>query len=313
MVANIVVVGSGVVGTATGKGLSSAGHHVLFIDRDPHRVASLSREGLRATDSMRLPDNPAFIFLTLPTPTVGRRYDLAALSQGTRAVAQILRNASCMHTVVVRSTVPPGTCEGLVQPLLEQVSGKSVGEGFALASNPEFLRTASALEDFLHPWVTVVASRSRRTRERMQELLSPFGGEMQCFDDPAVAELVKCAHNLFNAAKISFWNEMWFVSRLMGIDPGQVGSAVARTAEGSFNPHYGINGGAPYGGGCLPKDIKGFIGFARELGAPTQLVSAVDDINELMLDLERHREPPRPSEVVEIGPIRQQREVVRDG
>jgi UDPglucose 6-dehydrogenase len=312
MVADVVVVGSGVVGTATGKGLSSAGHRVTFVDRDLNRVASLTREGYTATDSLRLPERPAFVFLTLPTPTVGHRYELGVLSEATSSVGRELRHATCMHTVVLRSTVPPGTCEGLVQPLLERASGKSIAEGFALASNPEFLRAASSLEDFLHPWVTVIASRSRRTRERLQALLSPFGGEMRCFENPALAELIKCAHNVFNAAKISFWNEIWFVSELLGLDANEVGSTVATSAEGSFNPNYGIHGGAPFGGGCLPKDLKGFIGFAAELGASTQLLSAVDAVNERMLD-SAHQNGRRASEVVEIASIRRQHEAVRDG
>jgi UDPglucose 6-dehydrogenase len=313
MIANVIVVGSGVVGTATGKGLSAAGHRVTFVDSDPSRVTALKREGHEATDNIRLPGEPAFIFLTLPTPAAGRRYDLSAFADGTRAVAEAIRGTRSMHTVVVRSTVPPGTCEGLVQPLLEQVTGKPVGQGFALASNPEFLRAASALEDFLHPWMTIVASRSRRTRERLRALLSPFGGDIRSFDNPNLAELIKCAHNFFNAAKISFWNEIWLISELLGIDGAEVGSAVAKSAEGSFNPDYGIYGGAPYGGGCLPKDIKGFLGFAMDLGVPVQMLSAVDEVNDLMLDFARQGQVSPPSEVVEINMLREQREAAGDG
>jgi UDPglucose 6-dehydrogenase len=313
MAVDVVVVGSGVVGTATGKGLSASGHRVRFVDSDPERVNVLRHQGHEASETVTLPDEPAFIFLTLPTPIVGRRYDLSALVEGTTAVAHELRRAPTMHTVVVRSTVPPGTCEGLVQPLLEQVTGKEAGEGFALASNPEFLRAASALEDFLHPWMTVIASRSRRTRERLQVLLSPFGGEVRCFEEPTLAELIKCTHNLFNAAKISFWNEIWLLSEVLGIDAAEVASAVAHSAEGSFNPRYGIFGGAPYGGACLPKDIKGFLGFALDLGVPMQLAEAVDEVNDEMLNIARARAESVSSEVVEITAVREQREAARDG
>ncbi|MGH8898716.1 MAG: 2-dehydropantoate 2-reductase N-terminal domain-containing protein [Egibacteraceae bacterium] len=278
----IVVVGSGVVGTATGKGLRSRGHQVTFVDIDPQRLAQLRREGLDASDVVLLGDEPTVVFLTLPTPNDGRRWDLRPLLAGTGAVGEALRRSEGFHTVVVRSTVPPGTTERVVQPLLEQRSGKTAGEGFTLASNPEFLRARCALEDFLNPRMTVIGARSHRTQERLHDLLAPFGGEIRRFDDPAESEMIKCAHNLYNAAKISFWNELWQVARAMGADPIEVAGTVARSAEASFNPEYGICGGAPYGGACLPKDVKGFLGFAAELGVDVPLIAAVDEVNERM-------------------------------
>ena len=162
---------------------------------------------------------------------------------------------------------------------LEDASGKRAGSDFLLGSNPEFLRAASAVEDFLRPWMTVVGARSAEARDRLVELLSPFGGELRCFDDPAVPELIKCSHNLFNAAKISFWNEIWQVSRHLGIDPDAVAGTVARSAEGSINPNYGIRGGAPFGGACLPKDTAGFLGFSRRIGVDMKLLEAVVAVN----------------------------------
>ena len=130
------------------------------------------------------------MFLTLPTPNQGHRYDLSAFVDGTRAVGRALAASSAFHTVVVRSTVPPGTCEQVVQPLLEQDSGRRVNHGFALASNPEFLRAATALEDFLFPWMTVIGARSRSTVDRLCGLTQSFGGEVRTFDNPAAAEMV---------------------------------------------------------------------------------------------------------------------------
>jgi UDPglucose 6-dehydrogenase len=149
-----------------------------------------------------------------------------------------------------------------------------------LASNPEFLRAACAAEDFRHPWMTVIASRSARTVERLAGLLRPFGGELRTFADPAAAELLKCAHNIFNATKISFWNEMWLVARRLGLDLDGIASVVARSAEGSFNPEYGIRGGAPFGGVCLPKDTRGFLGFAEAIGVEMPLLRATVKVND---------------------------------
>lgn len=277
--ARIVIVGSGVVGTATGKGFARHGHQVTFVDVNPERLRALGSEGYAATDGIDLAGEPSFVFLTLATPSGARGYDLSAFAAGTTAVGEALRTSDAFHTVVVRSTVPPGTTEGLVRELLERASGKVVDESFGLAANPEFLRAASALEDFLWPWMTVIGARSRRTVERVEELLRPFGGEIRTFANPAEAELVKCAHNLFNATKISFWNEMWRVSTHLGLRADEIAATVARSAEGSTNPAYGIRGGAPFGGACLPKDVKGFVGFAEELGVPAVLASAVLDVN----------------------------------
>jgi UDPglucose 6-dehydrogenase len=282
----IFVVGAGVVGKATGHGFAERGHTVTLVDVLPDRVAALRAEGLDARIGMDLRDEPeSFIFLTLPTPHTGRRYDLSAFEQGVRDVGAALAQTDAVHTVVVRSTVPPRTTEELVRPLLERASGKTEGTGFCLASNPEFLRAASAVEDFRWPWMTVIGARSKRVRERLAALLEPFGGELRAFDQPTTAEMIKCAHNIYNAAKISFWNEMWRVCQAIDVDHDQVATTVARSAEASFNPEYGIRGGAPYGGVCLPKDTNGFLGFAAQHGIDMPLLSAVVGVNEQMTEL----------------------------
>jgi UDPglucose 6-dehydrogenase len=249
-----------------------------------------------------LPEEPSFIFLTLPTPNRGHSYDLSAFVSGTEAVASALRRASAYHTVVVRSTVPPGTCEQVVQPLLERLSGKRVNQGFALASNPEFLRAATALEDFLFPWMTVIAARSRSTVDRLCNLTQSFGGEVRTFDNPAAAEMIKCCHNIFNATKISFWNEMWLVCQKLGLEADDIATTVSRSAEASTNPAYGIRGGAPYGGACLPKDTKGFAGLAERIGVPMPLLSAVIQVNDALEGLVARELTRAGDPVIELEP-----------
>jgi UDPglucose 6-dehydrogenase len=284
----IFIIGSGVVGTATGRGFVKAGHEVTFVDVLPSRLRELSKEGFDASARIELPDEAGFLFITLPTPHDGRHYDLTAFDSGVASVGRALAKSPVSHTVVVRSTVPPGTTEDRVRPMLERESGWTCGQDFTLASNPEFLRAASAAEDFRFPWMTVIASRSKRTQERLRELLAPFGGDMRVFDDPATAEFIKCAHNIYNATKISFWNEMWLVTQKLGIDHDAVASAVANSAEGSYNREYGIHGGAPYGGVCLPKDTNCFLGFADELGVEMPLLDAVVTVNEILTAMTDH-------------------------
>lgn len=282
----VFIIGAGVVGKATGAGFAEQGHAVTLIDVVPDRVEALKAEGFDARIGLDLAANPAsFIFLTLPTPHVGRRYDLSAFTQGVRDVGRALATANAMHTVVVRSTVPPRTTEGLVKRILEEESGKREGDGFLLASNPEFLRAASAADDFRWPWMTVIGARNKRVQERLSTLLTPFGGELRVFDDPTTTEMIKCAHNIFNATKISFWNEMWRVCQALDIDHDDVAGTVARSAEGSFNPMYGIRGGAPYGGVCLPKDTNGFLGFAETIEVSMPLLDSVVQVNDEMAEL----------------------------
>jgi UDPglucose 6-dehydrogenase len=262
-------------------GFLAAGNTVTFIDISVPRVHGLRAQGLDARTELDLTSEPdSFIFLTLPTPNAGWGYDLGAFTAGCAAVGRALAGSSAQHTVVVRSTVAPGTTEGLVRPVLEENSGMTAGEGFRLASNPEFLRAVSAAEDFSHPWMTVIASRDLQTVARLRALLAPFGGEVRTFSDPAEAEFVKCAHNIFNATKISFWNEMWLVAQKIGLDLDPIAATVAKSAEGSINPQYGIRGGAPYGGVCLPKDTCGFLGYSDTIGVDMPLLRAVAETND---------------------------------
>lgn len=279
----IFIIGSGVVGSATGRGFLQMGHDVTFVDVLPERVADLRAAGYDARRELDLAgEQPAYIFLTLPTPNDGPRYDLTAFTGGVIDVAKALRTAEESHTVVVRSTVPPLTTANLVKPLLEAHSGKGEGRGFTLASNPEFLRAASADEDFRWPWMTVIGASNKRVQERLAGLLAPFGGELRVFDQPETAEMVKIVHNVFNATKISFWNEIWRVCQEVGIPHEEVATTVAKSAEGSFNINYGIRGGAPYGGVCLPKDTNGMLGFAEEFGVSMPLLESVVAVNNSM-------------------------------
>ncbi|MGE0727767.1 MAG: nucleotide sugar dehydrogenase [Acidimicrobiia bacterium] len=279
----IVIVGAGVVGTATGKGFARRGHAVMFVDTDARRVDALRREGAAASSELDLRGPAATVMLSVPTPSSSAGYDLSAVRNAAAAVGEALRSAEELSTVVLRSTVAPGTLEGTVQPIIEQRSGQRAGEGFALASNPEFLRAECALEDFLAPWMTVVASRSKRTRERLAELYRPFGGTLELFADPAEAEFVKLVHNVFNATKISFFNEVWSLASHLGLDAHRIAATVASSAEASWNPGYGIRGGRPYGGACLPKDVSGFLGFALELGLDAPMAAATRAVNERLI------------------------------
>jgi UDPglucose 6-dehydrogenase len=279
----VIVVGAGVVGTATGLGFQRHGADVTLIDTSPQRVRELRAGSFQASSSIDLSGPSSYVFLTLPTPaTRGSGWDLSSIVEGTTAVGRALREASQPHTVVIRSTVPPGTCDVVVTPLLARVSGREANRDFFVASAPEFLRAATALDDFLTPRMTVLASRHPDALKNVAKIFRPFGGEVRLFNDPVTAELIKIAHNAFNATKISFWNEMSLLAESLGVDAESIGTTVARSAEGSFNPMYGVHGGAPYAGSCLPKDVKGLEFLGKELGVELSLIESVQRVNDLM-------------------------------
>jgi UDPglucose 6-dehydrogenase len=252
---------------------------VSFVDTSPARVEALRADGLYAMGEVDLRGPRALVMLSVPTPAQHDGYDLATLRAAVTSVGGALAGADEPPVVVLRCTVSPGTLEGVVQPILEETSGLRLGDGFTVASNPEFLRARCALEDFLNPWMTVVASRSSATRDLMQDVYRPFGGQIKCFTDPAAAELVKVAHNVFNATKISFFNELWMLATALGVDAHDIADTIARSAEGSWNPMYGIQGGRPFGGACLPKDLTGFVGFARQGGHSALFAEAACMVN----------------------------------
>ena len=285
----IFIVGSGTVGAATGRALGHAGHRVTFVDSDPRRVTGLVNEGLDARADLDLAGEPeSFIFLCTPTRTVAGRHHLADVAAGAEAIGRAMARGDCPHTVIVRSTTPPGTTRDLVRPLVELHSGRREGTGFSIASSPHFdsrngaYRSGRHALETVRPPLTVIGADTERVQNAIRDLLSPLvppGGQLRLLEDPAEAEMVKCVHSLFNATKISFWNEIWRVCDRLGLDPDEVASTVATSVEGSLNPEYGIWGGAPYGGNQLPGDTHGFLGFAEEIGLPMPLLSAVVGVN----------------------------------
>ena len=263
----VAIIGSGVVGTATGTGLSAKGYEVVFCDVNPERVALLRSRGYNAVREPDLADVEAWAYLiSVPTPTVDGRVDLSFVREAALAVGRTIARSDAGSVVVVRSTVPPGTTEQLVIPAIEMSSSRRAGDSFGVCMNPEFLRAATAERDFLEPRVIVIGALDGGSDRALRELYAPWPDVPVHTMSLRSAEAAKYVSNLFNATKISFFNEMHRVLLQLGADPAAAFAAAAAGAEGMVNPVYGIRAGAPFGGGCLPKDIEGFLGFAREAG-----------------------------------------------
>jgi len=277
---NILIVGAGVVGQATGKGFAKKGHSVDYMDIDPGKINGLTQQGLLAM----LPDQVDWnrydiVMLTVSTPTINGRVLLDYIESAAENVGRGLATAEKFTVVVVRSTVPPTTTEQHIRPVLEKASGKTAGIHFGLAMNPEFLRQRSNVQDFERPWITVLGSSDRATADILNDMYKPFGSLIvNC--TPTEAEMIKYVNNIYNAVKISYFNEVHDICEHLGIDSKLVGATVARSAESMWNPLYGTRGGVPYGGTCLPKDTVGFLAFCEDQGLDHQMLKATVAVNE---------------------------------
>lgn len=284
---NVIIVGAGVVGIATGHALLGLGHEVRFVDVNPSTVCRLLNEGKQASSKLPPPYGDSIIFICVPTPSTEAGFDLTMLAHAVSSVGHSIARGTGSHIVAIRSTVAPGTTERLVSGLLRSELDQSTAQ-VVVASTPEFLREASAALDAVCPTITVIGSRSVYAREELRQLLSPLGGEMRIFTDTTSSELVKIVHNCFNATKISFFNEMHQLADVFGINGDAISEVVVRSAEASTNPDYGTRGGYPFGGHCLPKDLDGLIGFAASAGVSTPLLEAVRTVNESFTTVGAH-------------------------
>jgi UDPglucose 6-dehydrogenase len=281
--AKIAIVGSGVVGTATGSGFASKGHQVTFCDADHSRMALLRAEGLRVVDVDGLGTEFFDAYLiSVPTPTVGGRIDISFVRAASRAVGGAIADHPARPLVVVRSTVLPGTTDGLVIPEIERSSGRMAGRGFSVCMNPEFLRAVSAADDFLRPRVIVIGELDGVSGEALARIYAPWKDVPVRRMSIVSAEATKYAANNFNAAKISFFNEMDRLLSSLGADTSAAFTAASLGAEGLWNPTYGTSPGRPFGGVCLPKDLAAIIGLAEVLGREDEvpLLRAVAQVNE---------------------------------
>jgi len=281
--ARIAVIGSGVVGQATGKGLLNLGHDVVFSDINPAVLRDLAEAGYEVKSPTELIGDGAEISMVcVSTPTVDNRIQLSFVQAAAAEIGGRLANGNDYHLVVIRSTVPPGTTEGLVLQTLERFSKKRAGVGFGLCMQPEFLRETSAYEDFLDPRLVLIGAYDQKSGDELKEVYANFEGVPLHVVRLEEAELEKYVHNLWNATKISFFNEMRMVAGELGIDPDRAFQLVRISAEAMWNPAYGTRDLGPYGGSCLPKDTEAFKGLMQERGWSMPLLEAVIGVNEEM-------------------------------
>lgn len=278
-VKNIGIIGCGVVGSATGTGLAMLGFDVSFYDIHPEKINFHKNNGFKSFHVDKLKNNHDLYFISVDTPNKEGQISFDSLLNSSKSLGKILRESENHPIIVIRSTVPPMTTESIVVPLLEKISEKECGKDFGICINPEFFRERNALDDFMRPWIIVIGSNdgSGKILEKI------YAGRIAPLFHLTLkeAEFLKYVHNIWNATKISYFNEMRQVAKNIGIDPGKIFRLAMISAEASWNPQYGIEDRGPFGGNCLPKDTQAFLEWAKnEFGLEMPLLEATIEVNE---------------------------------
>ncbi|MFC7404885.1 nucleotide sugar dehydrogenase [Georgenia alba] len=301
----VAIVGLGYVGTVTAACLADSGHTVVGVDVNPIKIdqinagvspvselglgelvgSNVDRGRLRATDDITTAVRTSdVVMVTVGTPS-GRNGDVH-LDDVLNVVGQIgaaLAGVADWRLVLVTSTVPPGTVEGEIVPLLEQHSGKKAGTDFGVAFSPEFLREGTAVSDFLAPPKTVIGADDDRTAKVATTLYQPFACET-VRTSVRVAELVKFSDNSWHALKVAFANEIGRVAEAHGVDSHAVMSIFTSDTKLNISSRY-LRPGFAFGGSCLPKDLRTLTYRARRQGAAVPVLEAILQSNRAHLDL----------------------------
>lgn len=288
----LVVFGAGYVGLVTGTGLSDLGHEVLVYDVDPARVKSLqegrvpiyepglgdlvhrNQRGGRLTFATEIPGaftNADAFFIAVGTPPgPDGAADLSAVMAVADTIAQV---ATTPALVVVKSTVPVGTCDKV------QARLANAKVPLEVVSNPEFLKEGDAVSDFFKPDRVVVGARSEDARQILRELYAPLqlSGERLVMTDPRSSELIKYASNTMLAIRISFMNELSRLCHATGADIHAVRLGVGTDSRIGKKFLYA---GPGYGGSCFPKDVQALAALGLEHGVRLQVAEAAHQANE---------------------------------
>lgn len=297
----ITIVGSGVVGEATGTVLAQHGFDIVFADVNAGVVSRLREKGYRAFETRELDKVDADIYmLSVPTYPLDLCRDQAEAERLEQSISPLewcdigidftksasttigkwLASANRYQLVVIRSAVLPGTTEDMIIPILQEQSGKRAGVDFGVCVNPEYLRERVAVADIANPWVNVIGELDKKSGDILQQVYTWSTAPLYRVSLKE-AEMQKFIHNLCNATKISFFNEMRLLCQQIGVDDGKVIPIVAKSAEALWNPEYGTGDYGPFGGKCLPKDTVAFVAWAHRSGWEARMVKAAIEVNDL--------------------------------
>lgn len=213
-------------------------------------------------------------FICVGTPSLRNgKLDLSHIARVGQEIGSALKHKPTHHTVVLRSTVLPGTTESVLLPILERESGKRAGVDFNLCYNPEFMREASAVADFMEPPYTILGSQNPGHLTPLRELYKNIPGRRFETKIP-VAEMAKYLSNAFHAVKVAFANEMGTLGEQLGVDTQAATEIFTSDTRLNISPAY-LAPGFAFGGSCLPKDIRALVYRAKELDLKLPLLESL--------------------------------------
>jgi UDPglucose 6-dehydrogenase len=291
----VAMIGTGYVGLVSGACFADFGHHVVCVDKDPDKIAALSRgdlpiyepglqalvqsnvrEGrLRFTTGLAGPVGEAdAVFIAVGTPS--RRGDgHADLSYVYAAAREIAAALDGFTLVVTKSTVPVGTGDEVERIIREARPQADV----CVVSNPEFLREGAGIRDFKHPDRIVVGAEDERAKEVMAELYRPLylNAAPLLYTDRRTAELIKYAANAFLATKVTFINEIAELCEKVGADVQEVARGIG--LDNRIGAKF-LHAGPGFGGSCFPKDALALIKTGQDHEAPLRIVETIMAVND---------------------------------
>ena len=293
----ISIIGSGYVGLVSGAGLAEAGHHVLCMDVDEARVENLKRgkspiyepglDEMLADNSQRglldfttsmkkAVDHADALLIAVGTPA--SEDGSADLGHVLGVAASIGKHLSKPLLVIVKSTVPVGTCDRVRAAVQAELDARGQSTTFSVASNPEFLAEGGAIKDFMQPNRIVCGVENEHSEDLLREMYAPFNRnhEKMLFMDVHSSELTKYSANAMLATKISLMNELANIAERVGADIEHVRQGIG--SDPRIGYHF-IYAGPGYGGSCFPKDVRALSHTAKEVGFEAKILDAVEQVN----------------------------------
>jgi len=297
----ISVFGLGYVGTVCAACLADQGHEVVGIDKSESKVdliragrspiverdiddlvaRNVANRRLSATlDATAAVASTDISFICVGTPSrPNGALDLSGVDAVATEIGRAIRVKAEPHTVVLRSTVVPGTTRDVVTPRITEAAGNVA---FSVAFNPEFLREGSAVADFNMPAKTVIGAFDDETAETVASLYRDLPGP-KIKTDVEIAELVKYVDNSWHALKVAFGNEIGVIAKTLGIDSHDVMDVFFQDRRLNISPAY-LRPGFAFGGSCLPKDLRALTYLARKHDLDLPILNHILESNQMLID-----------------------------
>jgi len=301
----ISLFGLGYVGAVTAACLADRGYRVIGVDVSRDKVESLkagrspiveeeigdivSRAATAGnlsalTDANQAIESTDVSLVCVGTPSKANGdLDLQYVTRVCEEIGVAIGRKSSRHTVIIRSTVLPGTTQSVIQPILEKVSGKKAGRDFGLCFNPEFLREGSSVRDFYAPPFTIVGVIDPLDAEVVREIYGWLDCEFVVCDIPT-AEMLKYINNSYHGIKVAFANEVGRLCGALGIDSHPVMDIFCKDTKQNLSAYY-LKPGYAFGGSCLPKDLRAILYKAKTVDVSLDTFQAALDSNRKQMDL----------------------------